>query len=338
LGCRNNTSCDVAAGGALGAPAGTGLTTASTRPTSSQTCSTRTRTTPSCAPRAPLLQARGLDSKLNSWARMLFEAVLGEHIAPFRVRSHNQPVCFEARWSRGATAPPPSAASCCRRCRSGPGPTAGTPYARCPSLWGCALPLAPSLVWPSPASCPWVCPFRPGYKIPLSSTVLYCTVIAVPDVCCGEQCAEGESKEVKGFAAGTSTRRVCCCCTERGLGGWDGGHANLQDMVKALKGRCRRIRAAELVVMAESSFTNFCSRSAPPAPPLPSLCSPCVSFEVSKQPSGGSLEVFQRPRFQGPERPHFQGAERRSFQGAERPRLPRGLKGLWGLKGPGFRG
>lgn len=45
--------------------------------------------------RALFFKRGGLDSKLNSWARMLFKAVLGEHIAPFRVRSHQQPVCFE---------------------------------------------------------------------------------------------------------------------------------------------------------------------------------------------------------------------------------------------------
>lgn len=45
--------------------------------------------------RALFYKRGGLDIKLTPWSRLLFKAVLGEHIAPFRVRMGDQPVCFE---------------------------------------------------------------------------------------------------------------------------------------------------------------------------------------------------------------------------------------------------
>lgn len=79
--------------------------------------------------------------------------------------------------------------------------------------------------------------------------------------------------------------RVLLLHGDENSGGGMGVIANLADVVKALKGRCRRIKGCELVVMAESSFTNFCQQVRPhPNPPHSRppggiiLCSAGVSF------------------------------------------------------------
>eukprot|EP00897_Mesotaenium_endlicherianum_P004510 jgi/Mesen1/4087/ME000214S03274 len=45
--------------------------------------------------RAFFFKRGSLDMRLSQWSRLLFKALLGDHIAPFRIRNGHVPVCFE---------------------------------------------------------------------------------------------------------------------------------------------------------------------------------------------------------------------------------------------------
>ncbi|CAI5524286.1 unnamed protein product [Closterium sp. Naga37s-1] len=181
--------------------------------------------------RAFFYRRGGLDMRLSPWSRLLFKAILGAHIAPFRVRNGTRPVCFER-------------AVMTRRYR---------PAAQ-----------ERSIVLQDVQERAWAYCSLAASSIPPSSTDA-AAAAAAGNSTAGAGAPQqhpmaGVPPGLRGFVSSDAhTIRVLVLYGDADSGGY-GMMENLQAVLKGLRDRCHKATACELVAVREANFTNFCAQ------------------------------------------------------------------------------
>lgn len=172
-------------------------------------------------PARALFYRRGsLEMKVSQWSRLLFKALLGDHIAPFRLRNGDRPVCFER-------------AVMTRRYR---------PMA---SERNIVLREAQERAWA-------YCGVQAGLSdIPVSGMTLK-SAMKVAEKAASLAASWAFTVRPK------STTRILLLHGDVDTG--YGVVENLNELVSGLRLNCRKENSCELLVLGERNFTNFCQQ------------------------------------------------------------------------------